>query len=83
MSELPYIVDSNSWNLDFVADPSESQLNFVVYTPEDSFSPLFIKNSGGGFSDTNAFLIPQWGGIVILNANSSDVEENQNKLRYV
>lgn len=83
VSDLPYIVDSNSWNLDFVADPSESQLNFVVYVPETSFSPLHIKSPEGGYSETNAFLIPQWGGIVILNPDYSSVEKNSGVLEHV
>lgn len=81
-SDLPYIVDSNSWNLDFVADPSESQLNFVVYIPEKSFSPLHIKHPKGGLLESNAFLIPQWGGIAILNPNYVNLRETGQTLGY-
>ena len=37
-------------------------LNFVVYVPDESISPLVIQNSYA-----SSWLIPQWGGVTILN----------------
>jgi phosphatidylinositol glycan class S len=82
-SDLPYIVDSNSWNLDFVADPSETLLNFVLHVPEKRFSPLYIKSSDTGYSKSNAYLIPQWGGVAILNPDYSIAGEQKRDLQYV
>lgn len=41
-------------------------LNFIIYVPDPSTSPLIVKES-----QANSWLIPQWGGIVILNPPSS------------
>ncbi|KAK8196023.1 GPI transamidase component [Zalaria obscura] len=37
-------------------------INFILYAPSEGKSPLVIKETGG-----NSWLIPQWGGIQILN----------------
>ncbi|KAI4106589.1 MAG: hypothetical protein L6R37_002090 [Teloschistes peruensis] len=37
-------------------------LNFVIYVPDSSTAPLVIKGS-----QATSWLIPQWGGVVILN----------------
>ncbi|KAF2476617.1 beta-lactamase/transpeptidase-like protein [Lindgomyces ingoldianus] len=37
-------------------------VNFVLYVPDPSQSPLLVKENGG-----NSWLIPQWGGVLILN----------------
>ena len=44
-------------------------LNFLVYVPKSSESPLYIQSSDsvGGVSLTDNFLVPQWGGMVIYN----------------
>lgn len=64
--ELPFFVDSNAWNLDFVVD-TQIALNFLLYVPEARLHPLGIKKPDGNFSKTNGFLVPQWGGVVIHN----------------
>jgi GPI-anchor transamidase subunit S len=42
-------------------------INFVVYVPAPSKSPLVVKENRG-----SSWLIPQWGGITILNTLSPD-----------
>ncbi len=37
-------------------------LNFIIYVPDQSTSPLVVKGS-----HASSWLIPQWGGVVILN----------------
>lgn len=37
-------------------------LNFLLYVPDQNMAPLVVKESGA-----NSWLIPQWGGITILN----------------
>ncbi|KAF2793789.1 GPI transamidase component PIG-S [Melanomma pulvis-pyrius CBS 109.77] len=37
-------------------------VNFVLYVPSESQSPLLVKESGA-----NSWLVPQWGGVLILN----------------
>ncbi|KAL8773163.1 MAG: hypothetical protein Q9209_001839 [Squamulea sp. 1 TL-2023] len=41
-------------------------LNFIVYVPDSSFTPLAIKGS-----QATSWLIPQWGGVMILNPLNS------------
>ncbi|KAL8924609.1 MAG: hypothetical protein Q9208_003924 [Pyrenodesmia sp. 3 TL-2023] len=40
-------------------------LNFIIYVPDPATSPLMIKDS-----HANSWMIPQWGGVVILNPPS-------------
>ncbi|KAL8691449.1 MAG: hypothetical protein Q9218_003332 [Villophora microphyllina] len=41
-------------------------LNFVIYIPDSSITPLVVKES-----HATSWLIPQWGGVVILNPPAS------------
>ncbi|KAL8909149.1 MAG: hypothetical protein Q9171_005154 [Xanthocarpia ochracea] len=41
-------------------------LNFIIYVPDSSTTPLIIKDS-----QATSWLIPQWGGVMILNPSSS------------
>ncbi|KAF2007321.1 GPI transamidase component PIG-S [Amniculicola lignicola CBS 123094] len=41
-------------------------VNFVLYVPDQLQSPLLIKENGG-----NSWLVPQWGGVLILNPPTS------------
>ncbi|SJX61654.1 related to GPI transamidase component PIG-S [Sporisorium reilianum f. sp. reilianum] len=49
-------------------------LHFLLYIPSRSHSPLMIRDpvSGGVHEASNAWLIPQWGGVVILNAEQEN-----------
>ena len=44
-------------------------LNFVLYVPSRATSPLVVKDSLA-----SSWLIPQWGGVVILNPSTLDAE---------
>lgn len=37
-------------------------VNFVLYVPAENQSPMVVKENGG-----NSWLVPQWGGVLILN----------------
>ncbi len=53
-------------------------LNFLVYVPKRSESPLYIRSDSEGRSVTDNFLVPQWGGMVIYNRNEvSDLESSE------
>lgn len=57
---LSTLVNFAEWSL---ASTVEYQtLNFVLYIPSPYQSPLVIADSS-----TNSFLIPQWGGVTIMN----------------
>lgn len=55
-------------------------LNFVIYVPTKSSSPLYIRDENGHPVSTNAFLSPRWGGILIYN---TDVSGNTTQLAIV
>ncbi|KAH0560051.1 hypothetical protein GP486_003430 [Trichoglossum hirsutum] len=42
-------------------------VNFILYVPSADRSPLVVKENRG-----NSWLIPQWGGVMILNPPASD-----------
>lgn len=47
-------------------------LNFVLYVPDLSTSPLVVKGS-----QASSWLIPQWGGVVILNPQDANATSNE------
>ena len=50
-------------------------LNFVVYVPDPSTSPLVVKGS-----QASSWLIPQWGGVFILNPEDAIGPSSETKL---
>ena len=50
-------------------------LNFVLYVPNRSTSPLVVKGS-----QASGWLIPQWGGVVILNPQDANATSNETTL---
>jgi len=76
--DLGHFINSAEWNL---ASPVSTAppINFILYIPPISQSPLYIRDSKGEILETNAFLIPRWGGIVIdKNRNTTDANTNVN-----
>ncbi|TPX37638.1 hypothetical protein SmJEL517_g00595 [Synchytrium microbalum] len=59
---------------------SSPPLNFVLYVPEASVIPLHILRPNGHKLETNAFLIPQWGGITITNPPNNTTTTTINKI---
>lgn len=58
--DLSSFINSAEWPL--VSITSYPTINFIVYIPTAEQSPLAISESA-----TNAFLLPQWGGVKVLN----------------
>lgn len=52
---------------------SRPTLNFLTYIPVSRFSPLMIVDQKSHKLDSNAFLVPRWGGVLVLNTNSSEI----------
>ena len=50
-------------------------LNFVLYVPDPANSPLAVKGSQG-----SSWLIPQWGGVVILNPQDTNTTSSESTL---
>lgn len=61
-------------------------LHFLLYVPARSSSPLHIRTASGELSRDHAWLVPQWGGVVILNpphSNSSLDTAGAGKMRQL
>ncbi|KAI9238775.1 MAG: phosphatidylinositol-glycan biosynthesis class S protein [Podila humilis] len=67
---LSNFINAAEWSLASTVSSFPS-LNFLVYVPKSSDSPLVIKQGPEQTSTTDSFLIPRWGGITILNRNNS------------
>ncbi|KAH6561486.1 hypothetical protein BASA50_001235 [Batrachochytrium salamandrivorans] len=63
---LSNFVNSVEWNLASVVS-SASPIHMILYIPPFEQTPLFVLHSDGSTLESNAFLIPQWGGVVIRN----------------
>ncbi|THU93523.1 hypothetical protein K435DRAFT_670103 [Dendrothele bispora CBS 962.96] len=64
--DLTIFVNSAEWTLSS-SSSNDPVLHFVLFVPSLSRRPLVILNDDGTPSTSNAFLIPQWGSIVICN----------------
>lgn len=67
--DLPTFINFGDWNLD--DNDIKPTINFIVYLPKCAYEgkELFIEKS-----ETNSFLIPQWGGVYIYNKKFEDDE---------
>lgn len=70
---LSNFINAAEWSLASTVSSFPS-LNFLVYVPKSSDSPLVIKQGPEHTSTTDSFLIPRWGGITILNRSNSSVD---------
>jgi len=52
-------------------------LHFVLFIPSAARRPLRIIQDDGTPSRSNAFIVPQWGGIIIYNPPNHDDHPNQ------
>lgn len=77
LSQLPPMISSVESKLASHVSQFPS-LNFLVYVPKRTESPLFIRQEEEEEerSYTDNFLVPQWGGVIICNlgSESGDVE---------
>jgi phosphatidylinositol glycan class S len=68
--DLSGFVNAAEWPL----SPSIGEgptINFVLYVPDQNQSPLIIKENTG-----NSWLVPQWGGVHILNFDAETVPKS-------
>ncbi|KAF8221084.1 hypothetical protein L208DRAFT_1426731 [Tricholoma matsutake] len=69
--DLTVFVNSAEWTLSS-STSNDPVLHFILFVPSTSHRPLYIMNHDGSTSSSNAFLLPQWGGIVILDLPEQD-----------
>ncbi|KAG8625353.1 hypothetical protein KVT40_007104 [Elsinoe batatas] len=67
-SDLSGFINAAEWPLSpsIGAGPT---INFVLYVPSEKQRPLILKENGG-----TSWLIPQWGGVQILNPTSNQIK---------
>ncbi|XP_057756199.1 uncharacterized protein LOC130975416 [Arachis stenosperma] len=70
--DLPFFVNSNEWHLDtsVAASGRSKMLQLVVYIPSAKECPLRLELPNGDLSNTNGFISPMWGGVVVWNPQS-------------
>ncbi|KAG7094926.1 hypothetical protein E1B28_005732 [Marasmius oreades] len=68
--QLTVFVNSAEWTLSS-SSSNDPVLHFLLFVPSASRRPLKILNKEGKPTNSNSFLIPQWGGIVIANLPES------------
>ncbi|KAJ7634753.1 phosphatidylinositol-glycan biosynthesis class S protein-domain-containing protein [Roridomyces roridus] len=73
--DLTVFVNSAEWSLSSSVS-NDPVLHFILFIPSESHKPLQILDSNGNPSSSDAFLLPQWGGIVIYNP-PSDLDSSQ------
>lgn len=67
-SDLSGFINAAEWPLS-PSIGSGPTINFVLFVPSKEQSPLVLAETGG-----NSWVIPQWGGVQILNPNSGQTE---------
>lgn len=70
-SDLTSFINTAEWPLS-PSIGSGPTVNFVVYIPSQKYMPLRIENE-----QSNSWLIPQWGGITILNPPVYPIPESE------
>ncbi|KAJ3393639.1 hypothetical protein HDU84_001414 [Entophlyctis sp. JEL0112] len=72
---LPHFLNSE-WSFGGSPVSTNPPINLVVYIPSRAQSPMYISETNEKSSpllETNGFLIPQWGGIVIVNPSAGQL----------
>ncbi|KAJ1917547.1 GPI transamidase component [Tieghemiomyces parasiticus] len=64
--DLPHFINAQDWNLEST-ETTRPLLNFILYVPAPSRTPLEIVTADGHPLPSNAFLLPRWGGVCIWN----------------
>ncbi|XP_009075478.1 PREDICTED: GPI transamidase component PIG-S, partial [Acanthisitta chloris] len=67
---LPHVINPVEARLGSSAASLYPVLNFLLYVPERSHSPLYIQDKDGTPVSTNAFHSPRWGGIMVYNVET-------------
>ncbi|KFV69518.1 GPI transamidase component PIG-S, partial [Dryobates pubescens] len=67
---LPHVINPVEARLGSSAASLYPVLNFLLYVPERSHTPLYIQDKDGAPVSTNAFHSPRWGGIMVYNVET-------------
>ncbi|KAM4700716.1 GPI transamidase component PIG-S [Discoglossus pictus] len=72
---LPHVINPVEARLGSSAASLHPVLNFLLYVPEYSHSPLYIQDKDGSRVSSNAFHSPRWGGIMVYNVDYESLGE--------
>ncbi|XP_072446205.1 GPI transamidase component PIG-S [Chiloscyllium punctatum] len=72
---LPHVINPVEAKLGSNVASSYPVLNFLLYVPEYSHSPLYIRDSDGSPVESNTFHSSRWGGIMIYNVDHQQLNE--------
>jgi phosphatidylinositol glycan class S len=67
--DLSAFVNAAEWPLN-PSIGSGPTINFILYVPDPSQSPLVVKENGA-----SSWIVPQWGGVFLLNPSLSNIDE--------
>ncbi|EPS98289.1 hypothetical protein FOMPIDRAFT_1126904 [Fomitopsis schrenkii] len=70
--DLTVFVNSAEWMLSSSVS-NDPVLHFIAFIPSSKHTPLRILDNNGIPTASSAFMLPQWGGIVIYNAETIGV----------
>ncbi|KAI9597228.1 phosphatidylinositol-glycan biosynthesis class S protein [Syncephalis fuscata] len=79
--KLGTFINSAEWNLASVVS-NDPTIHLLVYAPSPQKGRLYLLDTTNEISKLNAFLIPQWGGIIIENA-PKNAAHNENGLELL
>ncbi|OJA17660.1 hypothetical protein AZE42_03010 [Rhizopogon vesiculosus] len=82
--DLTVFINSAEWTLSSSVS-NDPVLHFVLFVPSETHAPLKIIDGEGRPTSQSSFLLPQWGGIFILNNehNSPPSHLSQDELKPV
>ncbi|TFK26595.1 hypothetical protein FA15DRAFT_667298 [Coprinopsis marcescibilis] len=72
--DLTVFVNSAEWTLSS-SFSNEPVIHLVAFVPSSDHSPLRILEADGTISNSNAFILPQWGGIVLYNPSEGETSK--------
>lgn len=75
MEDLTVFVNSAEWTL-ASSSSNDPVLHFVLFVPSSHNSPLYILDHEGRVTSSDAFILPQWGGIALLNSPASHLTKD-------
>ena len=72
LDDVRVFINSPHWSLEAYgltdkADATERTLHFVLFVPSAQHTPLYIGEPGTDVVRRPAWLVPQWGGVVVWN----------------
>ncbi|PRP88902.1 hypothetical protein PROFUN_00370 [Planoprotostelium fungivorum] len=68
--KLSMYLNPSTWNLDLMEMSIDPVIHLILFVTEPG-QPIYIREEGGKWSETNAFISPQWGGVFIYNPPTS------------